>query len=172
MATIHSCKECKENFPTKDKRKMFCTHRCAAIFHNKKNKILVECLDCRRQICGNSKRKFCCKRCQQSFQRKAFLKAWREGVEKGWTSKTVVISKIIRDYLFDKYLNKCSICDWSKLNPFTKKIPLQVHHADGDAKNNQEDNLQLLCPCCHALTDNFGRRNKVSSRRDRYAAKA
>ncbi len=30
--------------------------------------------------------------------------------------------------------------------------------------NNSEDNLQLLCPNCHALTENFGSRNKNSKR--------
>lgn len=30
--------------------------------------------------------------------------------------------------------------------------------------NNKEENLQLLCPNCHSLTENFGSSNKNSSR--------
>lgn len=34
-------------------------------------------------------------------------------------------------------------------------IPLQLHHKDGNRANNELDNLQLLCPNCHAQTDNY-----------------
>lgn len=40
-----------------------------------------------------------------------------------------------------------------------KKIPLEVHHIDGDNTNNELDNLQLLCLNCHAQTDNFRTNN-------------
>ena len=55
---------------------------------------------------------------------------------------------------------KCEKCGWGETNEFTGNIPLQVHHIDGDCKNNREENLQLLCPNCHSLTENFGSRNK------------
>ena len=37
-----------------------------------------------------------------------------------------------------------------------KRIPLEIHHIDGDCTNNKMENLQLLCPNCHSLTSNFG----------------
>lgn len=40
-----------------------------------------------------------------------------------------------------------------------KPIPLELHHIDGNSLNNDMDNLQLLCPNCHALTDNYRGRN-------------
>ena len=40
-----------------------------------------------------------------------------------------------------------------------KPIPLQVHHIDGNHINNELNNLQLLCPNCHAQTDNWCRNN-------------
>lgn len=49
----------------------------------------------------------------------------------------------------------CQLTEWQN-----KKIPLQVHHIDGDHLNNELTNLQLLCPNCHALTDNYAGRNK------------
>lgn len=30
--------------------------------------------------------------------------------------------------------------------------PLEIEHIDGNALNNKEDNLILLCPNCHSLT--------------------
>lgn len=38
-------------------------------------------------------------------------------------------------------------------------IPLEIHHIDGDNLNNILDNIQLMCPNCHALTDNYKGRN-------------
>lgn len=38
-------------------------------------------------------------------------------------------------------------------------IPLEVHHEDGDSLNNEMDNLKLLCPNCHALTNNYCGKN-------------
>lgn len=74
------------------------------------------------------------------------------------------ISNHIRRYLFEKYNSKCQRCGWGEVNPFTKLVPLQVHHIDGNCINNSEDNLQLLCPNCHSLTDTYGSLNANSSR--------
>ena len=38
-------------------------------------------------------------------------------------------------------------------------IPLELHHKDGNRYNNQLDNLMLLCPNCHALTENYRAKN-------------
>ena len=53
--------------------------------------------------------------------------------------------------------HKCEKCHLELWD--SQLIPLQVHHIDGDRYNNQLNNLQLLCPNCHALTDNFGIKN-------------
>ena len=48
---------------------------------------------------------------------------------------------------------KCQLTEWQGV-----PITLQVHHIDGDRTNNKLENLQLLCPNCHSLTDNFCRK--------------
>lgn len=53
---------------------------------------------------------------------------------------------------------KCECCGLTEWN--NKPIPLQIHHIDGDNLNNELDNLQLLCPNCHAQTDNYCGKNK------------
>lgn len=53
--------------------------------------------------------------------------------------------------------HKCENCgleEWQKV-----EIPLEVHHIDGDSLNNEIDNLKLLCPNCHALTENWRGKN-------------
>ena len=62
--------------------------------------------------------------------------------------------------MLEKVNYKCEKCGWGVENPYTHKIPLQIHHLDGNSLNNNEDNLQVLCPNCHTLTENFGSRNK------------
>lgn len=55
---------------------------------------------------------------------------------------------------------KCECCGLETWN--NEPIPLQIHHIDGDNLNNELDNLQLLCPNCHAQTDNYCGKNKVT----------
>ena len=54
--------------------------------------------------------------------------------------------------------HKCENCGQTEW--LGKPIPLCCHHIDGDNLNNEIENLQLLCPNCHALTDNFCGKNK------------
>lgn len=44
-----------------------------------------------------------------------------------------------------------------------QKIPLELHHINGDNTDNRIENLQLLCPNCHALTENYRGRKKKSA---------
>lgn len=55
---------------------------------------------------------------------------------------------------------KCECCGNTEWNDLP--IPLQLHHKDGNFRNNTLENLQLLCPNCHSLTDNYCGRNKKS----------
>lgn len=61
--------------------------------------------------------------------------------------------KTIRNYLIKFRGSACQICgitEWQN-----QPISLEVHHIDGNNKNNQEENLQLLCPNCHSLTNTW-----------------
>lgn len=52
---------------------------------------------------------------------------------------------------------KCERCGLEKWQD--EKIPLEIHHIDGDEINSDLNNLQVLCPNCHALTDNYRGKN-------------
>lgn len=63
--------------------------------------------------------------------------------------------RLFNNNLKEKKCECCGLTEWNG-NP----IPLQVHHIDGNNLNNSLDNLQILCPNCHAQTDNYCRKNK------------
>lgn len=67
----------------------------------------------------------------------------------------------------EKYDCRCSQCGWNKRNQFTGNIPLEIHHKDGDHTNNDENNLDLLCPNCHSLTETYKAANKGQGRKAR-----
>lgn len=67
----------------------------------------------------------------------------------------------------EKFQNKCSKCGWGEVNPYTGKIPLEIHHKNGNSTDNDEDNLDLLCPNCHSLTATYKAANKGSGRKER-----
>ena len=56
---------------------------------------------------------------------------------------------------------KCECCGMTQW--LGKDINLEVHHKDGNHINNDQDNLQLLCPNCHSYTDNW--RGRIKKRR-------
>jgi predicted HNH restriction endonuclease len=92
------------------------------------------------------------------FQYKQYIERWKNGLEDGIRGD-YQLSAHIRRYLFEKYNNKCTRCGWGEINLWTGYIPLEVHHIDGDYTNNEESNLDLLCPNCHSLTDTYKNAN-------------
>ncbi len=59
-----------------------------------------------------------------------------------------------REILYKRANFACVQCGYSKTREDGKTV-LEIHHVDGNHLNNIEDNLQVLCPNCHALTANY-----------------
>lgn len=116
------------------------------------------CINCNK-ILNNRQKKYCSRNCQDEYQSEQFIQQWKLGQTSG-CCKSGELSDYIRHYLLKKVNYKCQKCGWSEMNPVTKRIPLEIHHVDGDYRNCKEDNLEVLCPNCHSLTPNFGSLNK------------
>jgi hypothetical protein len=70
--------------------------------------------------------------------------------------------RMVRRGLIHLRGEKCEICGWAEKHPISGSIPLHVHHKDGDHRNNGYNNLELLCPNHHSLTENFSAYNIAS----------
>ena len=168
------CLYCGKELTGKDrKRKKFCNSSCAASYNNVgvvrngSKSIPCICLNCGKEYYAvrNSKKKFCSIKCQGEYKHKQYIERWKNGEENGLSGKYGII-EAVRHYIFEKNDNKCEVCGKSYINPYTGLSVLQIHHKDGDCTNNKEENLQLLCPTHHAMTENFGSRNPNATRKD------
>lgn len=133
-------------------------------FNKDKCKIHI-CQNCGKEFTHKPStfNKFCDNKCQQEYEYKNYIKRWKNNEENG-SKGGCSVSRYVKRYLFEINNNSCQKCGWSEVNPYTNTIPLHIHHIDGDCTNNKEENLELLCPNCHSLTENFGILNKVSKR--------
>lgn len=124
----------------------------------------IKCINCGKEL--KRKQKYCSNKCQMDYQYREYIDRWEIGQESGISGK-YSISKYIKRYLFEKHNNKCEDCGWNKVSAYTGNIPLEVEHIDGNYKNNNENNLKLLCPNCHSLTSTYKFLNKGKGRKSR-----
>ena len=167
LTCTHCQKEFDRSWTCSKSKHPFCSHSCAAKYNNLGRPCswkspTAYCKHCGKE-CPRSDRKYCSNQCQSDYQNHLKLSDWRSGKDTGLDTNGTV-RRPIRRYLIDKAGKKCTICGWAEINPTTGKVPLEVHHKDGNYKNNHEDNLQVLCPNCHALTPSYRGLNKSGGR--------
>lgn len=75
------------------------------------------------------------------------------------TSRSAIRRRILAERLLEPVCAACGIDEW-----LDAPISLQLHHINGDGADNRLENLQLLCPNCHAQTDNWAGRNRARLR--------
>tara|TARA_R110002124_G_C8757563_1_gene498827 strand:+ start:107 stop:703 length:597 start_codon:yes stop_codon:yes gene_type:complete len=64
----------------------------------------------------------------------------------------------IKRHLYSLGVLQC--CSECKLDTWNKKpLPLELDHINGKNTDNRIENLRLLCPNCHSLTDTWRGRN-------------
>lgn len=159
------CEQCKCDFVPKWYKQRFCSHHCSAIASNQKRGILKIdrfCKNCNKEIIAPMwiNRKFCSRICSNTYKSKQKFQKIKMG-------DTTLYHTNYKRYLISIYGNKCMKCKWDQINSITKKVPIQLNHIDGNAKNNKLDNLELLCPNCHSLTSTFGALNLGNGREER-----
>lgn len=124
------------------------------------------CLNCGKEIIDShcSKRKYCSNQCQRDYEYKKWVEQYKQDNSIAKSTKWGQIPNYLRRYIFEKFDNKCCLCGWSKINPYTNSLPLEIDHINGDSENNSEENLRLICPNCHSLTPTYRGANRGHGR--------
>lgn len=67
----------------------------------------------------------------------------------------------VKRFLFKNGIKsqECEICGWCERRASNGVVPVHLHHINGNPFDWRVENLQILCPNHHALTDNFGSLN-------------
>ncbi len=111
-----------------------------------------QCLNCNNDI--PNRNVYCNNKCQAEYKYKKTIEDWLSG-KNIMSYGALIISMNIKKYLFELHDSKCQECGWGIKNQYTNKVPLEVEHIDGDSQNNVFENLKLLCPNCHSLTETW-----------------
>jgi 5-methylcytosine-specific restriction endonuclease McrA len=151
-----NCDWCQKQYLAKTHRLrsgkgLYCSYECgikARSFAQNKDKIPnVTCAYCGIEIYRNptklkkskSKLYFCCREHKSIAQRIGGIKE----IHPPHYSDSL---KSYRDKAFRFLDNKCNRCNYDECPAI-----LQVHHKDKNRNNNELNNLEILCPNCHAL---------------------
>jgi hypothetical protein len=163
MKNPKKCLKCGNDVPYKQRNGKYCSHKCAnGRVHSetwKKNisKGIRKTLNEHPEILEEQS-----KRQKGKKQDPEKIKLRIEKRLKTLASRVVPTRTkcSMKEALVIKYDNKCEVCGYDGYIETRKtKTILELHHKDGDPKNNKLDNVQLLCINCHAKTPSY-RRNR------------
>jgi len=86
-------------------------------------------------------------------------------LEKGEYAKANIYSKLwdkISTQIKKKRNYTCEKCGYTPKTNYDKRF-IHTHHRNGNKRNNEEDNLQVLCIKCHSEVDSFHSRIKKTT---------
>jgi Zn finger protein HypA/HybF involved in hydrogenase expression len=80
-------------------------------------------------------------------------------ITSSFTINSTASNAYIKKTMLERYSvkNICSDCGLSEWRGCV--LVLELHHINGDNKDNRIENLCLLCPNCHSLTTNYRGKN-------------
>ena len=151
--------ECDEIILYDKRKNKFCSHSCAAkttngLRYRETIRPQVKCLKCNKLTFNQ---KYCSRKCRNDFVWEKILDKFNSGILSDRGS--------IRRVIIQIYGEKCQSCQLTHwLNSL---LPLEINYIDGNAGNNDPNNLELICPNCHSITPNWKGRNAGFGRKSR-----
>lgn len=100
-------------------------------------------------------------------------RAWNKGLKGIGKPRRLLKDILVQDSDFQSYKLKnrlikeglklpyCEECGWAK-KAEDGRLPLELHHINGNARDNRLKNLRILCPNCHSLKENYRGLNRKS----------
>lgn len=145
------CQTCGKSFLAEERfiesgKRKYCSRECAC--ESRKNRIKFICPICGKETDRVESRKsksglfFCSRECKEIAQ------SIQSGSEYDLIRPNHYNTGIdsYREKALNNYELKCEICGYKECLPI-----LEVHHIDGNRKNNDLENLIVLCPNHHAM---------------------
>jgi predicted nucleic acid-binding Zn ribbon protein len=157
------CKNCGLRIPYEKRNLLFCDQSCSAKHSNRNRTQTHDCASCSKAI--PLRRTYCSIKCQRNFEYEKYIKEWLADTVSG--GKWSGVSSPVHRWLRAQRGEICWECGWSRVNPISGRVPIQVDHVDGNPYNHRPENLRLLCPSCHSLTPSYGILNRGKGRKER-----
>jgi len=146
---VKICLACNKEFYVPQYRKetaKFCSHECQN--HKQYDKWVFNCLGCGKECISspsrrNYNKKFCSLECRETKRKsekerrnhQKSINKIKRGIDQGRT---------FRRHIFQLKDKKCQECGYDEHD-----FCLDVHHIDKDCKNNNIENIAILCVICH-----------------------
>jgi hypothetical protein len=124
------------------KNNVFCSRECYEKSRNKR--VITICKFCNKEISDTvfraKVRVYCSEKCK--YAHLSVIRSELTGKKNPCFIHGKSRSAKYRQQAFDAYPHHCNICQ-------KKDCRLEVHHIDYDPKNDEIENLQILCCSCH-----------------------
>jgi len=72
----------------------------------------------------------------------------------GYSCMVTLKHRLIKELKWEHICKICNLKEWN-----SKPIPLEIDHINGIHNDNRIENLQFICPNCHAQTDTYKGKN-------------
>lgn len=122
---------------------------------------MKNCKKCGKKLYNDNKTGYCAS-CLKEKTNADKIQRWLQTGETGCSVNTT-LRNCIRDYIYEQQNNQCAICELNRIWN-NKNLNFILDHIDGDASNNNKNNLRLICPNCDSQLDTFKSKNKKSAR--------
>lgn len=113
---------------------------CSQVCYGKSCRQEVPCLVCKTPILSGANKKTCSRACAN--KNRTGIK-YKQGSRRPLKDK-VTASRLLKKRIIDQRGAYCERCRYDVCQI------LQIHHRDRNRDNNELENLELLCPNCHA----------------------
>ncbi len=146
---IKNCQACKKEFYVplyRMETAKFCSIYCQN--HTQHDKYKFNCEGCGKECITspsrrNYKKKFCSIECRE-YKRQTEKERRQKQRASKLLNRGTLQTRTLRRNLFKLKEKKCEVCGYNEYD-----FCLDIHHIDKNPKNNELENISILCCMCH-----------------------
>ena len=119
------------------------------------------CKNCGKEFSNRSAKYYCCPECAAEFRSQENYQLYLLDNSRCYGNRHM---RNYKKYFLEDQNHKCAICGcpdiWND-----KPLVFVLDHIDGNADNNNRDNLRMVCPNCDSQLSTYKSKNHNSARR-------